>query len=224
MAGLFEQLQKTSAPLPKEWQKALTPGTAQYEAAVLLNKQGKLPKIIIGKTAQESYNAQFSPEDNTVTINPKTTGNAFPQAVAHELTHALNTVMNDQVFAWRDQYQKTGKQPTGVDAQFLEAWRKLHPGDSKLQEFKYPSFGGEDFNAYRYSVGEKPAFAVGRMEDPRSSLTKQEYWMSSPGGSHVDATIAQEQAILRDLYGRSQQPQQQPATPWYKDPFGFTIK
>mgnify|MGYP003351403995 CR=1 FL=1 len=60
------------------------------------------------------------------------------------------------------------------------------------------------------------------------SLTKQEYWMSSPGGSHVDATLATEQAILRDLYARKilkqQQQQQQVETPWWKDPFGFTIK
>ena len=154
MAGLFEQVkQNTKAQLPAEWASYLKPGTAQYEAAVLLNAQGKLPKIVIGKTAQESYNAQFSPEDNTVTINPKTKSNDLPQAVAHELTHALNAVMKDQVFAWRD----TGKQPTGVDAQFLDAWRKLHSGDSKLPVFQYPSFGGENYNTYRYSVDEKPA-------------------------------------------------------------------
>ena len=221
MAGLFEQIKKnTKEQLPAEWAAYLKPGTAQYEAAVLLNAQGKLPKIVIDKTDKDSYNAQFSPEENTVTINPNTTGPALPNAIAHELTHALNTVIKDQVFSWRD----TGKSPTGVDAQFLEAWRKLHPGDSKLKEFTYPSFGGEDFNAYRYSIKEKPAFAVGRMEDPRQSLTKQEYWMSSPGGSHVDATLAQEQAILRDLQARRIQQEQQPSTPWYKDPFGFTIK
>lgn len=221
MAGLFEQLiQNTKSKLPAEWAAYLQPGTAQYEAAVLLNSQGKLPKIVIGKTAQESYNAEFSPKDNTVTINPKTKSNDLYNAIAHELTHALNTVMKDQVFSWRD----TGKQPTGIDAQFLDAWRKLHPGDSKLKSFQYPD---QSYNEYRNSLTEAPAFAVGRMADPRQSLTRSEYWQSSPAGEHVDATLAQEQAILRDMYGRTQQPQQQqqePTSPWWKDPFGFTIK
>ena len=95
---------------------------------------------------------------------------------------------------------------------------------SKLPKFQYPD---SEYNRYRSSFKEAPAWAVGRMEDPRASLTKQEYWMSSPGGSHVDATLATEQAILRDLYARKilqQQQQQQVETPWWKDPFGFTIK
>ena len=41
----------------------------------------------------------------------------------------------------------------------------------------------------------------------------------------MDATIATEQAILRDLYARKiQQEQQPPTNPWWKDPFGFSIK
>ena len=218
--GLFEQLKKTSSPLPKEWQKVLTPGTAQYEAAVLLNKQGKLPNLVTGTTAQESYNADFDPKTNTVTLNPKTL--EVPQALAHELTHALGYAMKDKVWAMRDQYEKTNKQATGIDAQFLDAYRKLDPDFSKLKAFQYPD---REYNDYRNSPTEAPAFAVGRMEDPRKTLSKAEYWMSSPAGGHVDATLAQEQAILRDLYGRTQQSQQpQVATPWWKDPFGFTIK
>lgn len=217
--GLFEQLKKTSAPLPKEWQKVLTPNTAQYEAAILLNKQGKLPALVTGKTSENSYNAEFDSKTNTVTLNPKTL--EVPQALAHELTHALSYAMKDKVWAMRDQYEKTNKQATGSDAQFLNAYRKLDPDFSKLKSFQYPD---QEYNAYRNSSLEAPAFAVGRMEDPKKSFTRAEYWMSSPAGGHVDATLAQEQAILRDLYGRTQQPQQQPTTPWYKDPFGFTIK
>lgn len=219
--GLFEQIkQNTKAQLPAEWISYLKPGTAQYEAAVLLNAQGKLPKIIVGPTAKESAWAQFDDKTNTVTINPKTKSSDLPQSVAHELTHALSSVMHDQVFSWRD----TGKTPTGIDAQFLNAWRKLDPRDSKLPEHQYPIMFGNNYNDYRYSYDEKPAFAVGRMEDPRQALTYQEYWSSAPGGSHVDATIAQEQAILRDLQARRIQQEQKPTTPWYKDPFGFTIK
>jgi hypothetical protein len=212
--GLFEQLKSTSKPLPAQWAKLLSPGTAQYEAAILLNKQGKLPNLVTGKTAEDSYNAQFSPETNTVTLNPKTL--EIPQALAHELTHALSYAMKDKVWSMRDQFEKTGKQATGIDAQFLNAYRKLDPDLSKLKAFQYPD---QSYNEYRNSSTEAPAFAVGRMEDPRKSFTKSEYWMSSPAGGHVDATLAQEQAILRDLYGRTQL-----AAPVYQDPMGFTIK
>lgn len=212
--GLFEQLKKTSKPLPTQWEKLLSPGTAQYEAAVLLNKQGKLPNLVTGKTAEDSYSAQFDPTTNTVTLNPTTL--EIPQALSHELTHALSYAMKDKVWAMRDQYEKTRKQATGVDAQFLEAYRKLDPDFSKLKKFQYPD---QAYNEYRHSSTEAPAFAVGRMEDPRKSLTKAEYWTSSPAGKHVDATLAQEQAILRDLYGRTQL-----ISPAYTDPMGFTIK
>jgi hypothetical protein len=214
MAGLFEQIKKTSNPLPSEWAKLLSPGTAQYEAAILLNKQGKLPALVVGKTSEASYNGEYDKKTNTITLNPKTL--EVPQTLAHELTHALGYAMKDKVWTMRDQYEKTNKQATGADAQFLDAYRKLDPDFSKLKTMKYPD---QEYNAYRHSSTEAPAFAVGRMEDPRKSLTRGEYFMSSPAGGHVDATLAQEQAILRDLYGRTQQP---PLT--YQDPMGFTIK
>lgn len=216
--GLFEKIKKTSKPLPAQWEKVLSPGTAQYEAAILLNKQGKLPNLVIGKTAGDSYNAEFTPSTNTVTLNPRLLKDSFevPQALAHELTHALGYAMHDKVWEMRNQYEKTGKNATEADSQFLNAYRKLDPDFSKLKAFQYPD---PEYNAYRNSSKEAPAFAVGRMEDPRKSLTRGEYWMSSPAGGHVDATLAQEQAILRDLYGRTQQ---SPLT--YQDPMGFTIK
>jgi hypothetical protein len=212
--GLFEQIRKTSKPLPTQWERLLSPGTAQYEAAVLLNKQGKLPLLVIGKTSEASYNGEYDKKTNTVTLNPKTL--EVPQTLAHELTHALGYVMKDKVWSMRDQFEKTNKQATGADAQFLNAYRKLDPDFSKLTPMKYPD---QSYNEYRNSSTEAPAFAVGRMEDPRKSLTRGEYFMSSPAGMHVDATLAQEQAILRDLYGRTQV-----ASPVYTDPMGFTIK
>ena len=216
--GLFERIQNKSNPLPTEWQKVLTNGTAQYEAAILLNKQGKLPKLVTGKTSQASYSGEYDPQTNTITLNPKTL--TIPQTLAHELTHALGYAMHDTVWEMKSQYEKTGQQATGIDSQFLNAYRKLDPDFSKLQAFQYPD---QQYNAYRNSSTEAPAFAVGRMEDPRQSLTKSEYWQTSPAGGHVDATLAQEQAILRDLYARKQLQQQAPVnTPWYKDPFKDT--
>ena len=218
--GLFEQIKKnTKEQLPSEWASYLKPGTAQYEAAVLLNAQGKLPKISKGSLSDSGNNAEFDPSTNTVTVNPNLKPYEIPQGLAHELTHALTTVMQATARSILNNRDKT--QPSAADKNFMDAWYKLDPDNSKLATFRYPD---AEYNQYRSSFREAPAWAVGRMEDPRQSLTRTEYWMSSPGGSHVDATLAQEQAILRDLQARRLQPQPQPATPWYKDPFGFTIK
>lgn len=219
--GLFQQIYKnTKSPLPTEWAGYLNPGTSQYEIAVLLNSQGKLPKIVKGNLTDVAYNAEFDPAENTVTLNPNLNSNELQQGLAHELTHALNYVMQAEARAILNNKQKI---PTNEEQKFMDAWYKLDPDFSKLRKFQYPD---SEYNKYRHSFKEAPAWAVGRMEDPRTSLTKQEYWMSSPGGNHVDATLATEQAILRDLYARKilKQQQQQVETPWWKDPFGFTIK
>ena len=220
MAGLFEQIQKnTKEPLPAAWAAYLKPGTAQYEAAVLLNSQGKLPQIRKGSLSDSMNDGEFDASTNTVTVNPSLKPYEITQGLAHELTHALTTVMQTTARSILNNQDK--KQPSPTEQKFMDAWYKLDPDYSKLAQFTYPS---SEYNQYRHSFREAPAWAVGRMEDPRQALTRQEYWMSSPGGSHVDATLAQEQAILRDLYARKVQQEQQPSTPWYKDPFGYTIK
>lgn len=208
--GLFEQLKKTTTSLPKEWQKILTPGTAAYEAAILLNLQGALPKLVTDKTDKDSYNAQYDSEANVITLNSNTKDKS--NAISHEITHALGYKMQDVSRSIQDKLEK--KVPvTTSEQQFFNGWQKLDPDFSTLKKMKYPG----SYNEYRHSFKEAPAWAVGNMEGTQPAMT--------PGGSHVDATLAQEQAILRDLYGRTQKPKQQEAsTPWYKDPFGFTIK
>ena len=216
--GLFEQIQKnTKEKLPAEWAKLLTPGTAQYEAAVLLNAQGKLPSLKFASIPEVGVNGIYSKTDNALTLDSSLNANDLPNTIAHELTHALTTAMQKTAGSILDNKTK----PTALEQQFMNAWYKLDPDFSKLAKFKYTD---REYNQYRHSSREAPAWAVGRMEDPRQTLTQQEYFMSSPGGSHVDATLATEQAILRDLYARKILQEQQPETPWWKDPFGFSIK
>jgi len=217
MAGLFEQIkQNTKQDLPPEWKKLLQPGTASYEMAVLLNAQNKLPSIAFNADMLE--NGTYSKADNALVLNPTLSSPDKKNALAHELTHALNYKMQEEARALFGKSRRQGEDSLSQsEQQFYNAWNKLDPDFSKLQKFNYPVQG---YNQYRHSFTEAPAFAVGRMEDPRQSLTRTEYWNTSPAGPHVDATIAQEQAILRDLYARKQQP----STPWWKDPFGFTIK
>lgn len=219
--GLFSGLLKKSKDqLPSEWAKFLQPGTAQYEAAVLLNSQNKLPKISRERTGDYSINGFFDKDKNTVVIADHLDDQRVPDLLSHELTHALTTSMQTNARSIRDKSksQKLSK----TDKQFMDAWVKLDPDFSKTPKFTSDS---PVWDTYRHSFREAPAWAVGRMEDPRKSMTRAESIMSGYGGSHRDPTLAQEQAILRDFQARQLNKEQESlSSPWWKDPFSSTIK
>ena len=183
--------------LPAEWGKLLTPGSAAHEAAILLNSTGQLPKINFSKIPEGGVSGLYNKELNSVTIdaNKKSAEITLP----HELTHALRYALQSKAREIGDTALQTGKFPSETDKQFYDAWYKLDPDLSKMSPLKYPD---PAYQNYRFSFTEAPAFAVGNMENPKQSLSKAEYYGTSPGGSHYDATMAQEQAILRDLYAR----------------------
>ena len=89
--------------------------------------------------------------------------------------------------------QQTGNPLVGINKQLFDAYYKLDPDFFKIPKLNYPD---QEYQNYRYSYNEAPAFGVGNME------SKADYYSTSPGGKHYDATMAQEQAILRDLYAR----------------------
>jgi hypothetical protein len=223
--GLFESMLNKSKELPTEWKKLLQKGTAAYEIAVLLNATNKLPSISIDPKTK--YNAYYSKDENSVFLNPSLDKDSQKNALAHELTHAVRYSMQNDARAIMSEVAKKGASSvSNIDNQFVDAWSKLDPDFSKLPKKEYPD---SEYNKYRYSFTEAPAFAVGRMEDPRQFSSKGEYYSTSPSGSHFDATMATEQAILRDLYARrimeKLQPkqQQEPTSPLYTDPLGNTI-
>ena len=183
--------------LPAEWGKFLAPGSASYEAAVLLNSTGQLPKISFAKLAEKGRSGEYDRQSNSITLNAN--NKDLEKTLPHELTHALRYVMQDKVRGLGAAAQQTGLPLTGTDKQLFDAWYKLDPRDSKINPLKYPD---SEYQNYRFSFTEAPAFAVGNMENPKQSFSRGEYYMTSPGGSHYDATMAQEQAILRDLYAR----------------------
>lgn len=192
------------------------PNSAAYEAAVLLNSTGQLPKLKFSTIPEVGVSGEYDKKTNSITIDlaKKKTETTLP----HELTHALRYVLQSKAREIGDTALQTGKMPTGIDKQYYDAWYKLDPDLSKLTPLQYPD---SEYQRYRFSFTEAPAWAVGNMENPKKSFTQGEYAISSPGGGHYDATMATEQAILRDLYAR--QLNQQTATPWWKDPFGNTI-
>ena len=213
--GLFQSLLNKVKELPAEWRKILAPDSAAYEAAVLLNSTGQLPKISFSKLSEEGRSGEYDRKSNSITLNKSSKNSEI--TLPHELTHALRYVMQDKVRGIGETYRQTGIPPSGIDKQLFDAWDKLDPDLSKMNPLKYPD---PAYQNYRFSYTEAPAFAVGNMENPKKSFSKGEYYMTSPAGSHYDATMAQEQAILRDLYARKLNQQ---ATPMYADPFANTI-
>ena len=195
--GLFQSLLNKVKELPAEWRKILAPDSAAYEAAVLLNSTGQLPKISFSKLSEEGRSGEYDRKSNSITLNKSSKNSEI--TLPHELTHALRYVMQDKVRGIGETYRQTGIPPSGIDKQLFDAWDKLDPDLSKMTPLKYPD---PAYQNYRFSFTEAPAFAVGNMENPKKSFSKGEYYMTSPAGSHYDATMAQEQAILRDLYAR----------------------
>jgi len=226
--GLFESMLSKSKELPTEWKKLLQKGTAAYEIAILLNATNKLPSLSVDPKTK--YNAYYSKDDNSVFLNPSLDKDSQKNALAHELTHAIRYLMQNDARSILHEIRKSGDSSvSNLDNQFVNAWSKLDPDLLKLPKQQYPD---SNYNNYRYSFTEAPAFAVGRMEDPRQYSSRGEYYSTSPSGSHFDATMATEQAILRDLYARRimeklqpKQPkqQQEPTSPLYTDPLGNTI-
>ena len=186
-----------AAQLPAEWTSVLKPGSAAYEIAALLNATGQLPKINFNKSMASEHSGVYDKESNSITVNAnrKDLANTLP----HELTHALRLIMQDRVRNMNETARQTGKPLTGVDRQLSDAWYKLDPDFSKLPTLRYPD---ATYNKYRHSFAEAPAWAVGNMDNPQNFRSRGEYLMTDPGGSHVDATLATEQAILRDLYAK----------------------
>ena len=183
--------------LPAEWSKLLTPGSAAHEAAVLLNATGQLPKIGFAKFSEAGRSGEYDRESNSITLDANNKNLAM--TLPHELTHALRYVMRDKVRGIGEVARQTGVPPAEADKQLFDAWSKLDPDLSKMNPLKYPD---PAYQNYRFSFTEAPAFAVGNMENSKQSMSKGEYYGTSPGGSHYDATLAQEQAILRDLYAK----------------------
>jgi hypothetical protein len=183
--------------LPTEWSKILAPNSAAYETAVLLNATGQLPKLSFTKLSDSNHAGEYDKESNSILIN--TSNKNLANTLPHELTHALRLVMQNKVRKMNETAQQTNVPLTGIDKQLSDAWYKLDPDFSKLPTLQYPD---ETYNKYRHSFAEAPAWAVGNMDSPKKFQSRGDYYMTNPGGSHVDPTLATEQALLRALYAK----------------------
>lgn len=148
------------------------------EIVDLLSMGGNLPSF-----TQQNGNS-YSFDKNQVSVSPSAlTINSF----AHEFTHALQNAMNKEAL------QKQDKGKNLARDMFLDAYWQLSKGnpDRFLKNKKL-----SPWEQYRYSINEAPAWAVG------NAINQDGYPVPSKPLDHLDATLATEQAILRDLYSR----------------------
>lgn len=128
--------------------------------------------------------ANYKPFENQITISPR---GVNTMAIGHELQHAVDSSMAN--FNVKRMYESTSPE----ESQFLDAIQKLGP------RTKLPL--NKDAGDYRTDTDELRAFGVGNYinNSPGQDYRKR---FGDPG-LHVDATMASESAILRDLYRRA---------------------
>ncbi len=189
-------------------------GETLNELLAILEKKGMLPKVIQDYTipGYGSYD-RFS---NELRIDPLK--GAVATSLPHEAQHAVDAGMSKM-------YVGISNTPSFLrspqEKAFYDMYQKLYIEPSKL-----PSANTAALGTYRGSPNELRAHAVGNY------ATETKYPIN-PVGGHVDATMATEAAIMRDLYNRTKDTAPrtiQDLAPRmlnylkYRDPFGDTTK
>jgi len=147
----------------------------------LLYQTGKMPKVN-PTVLPYGENGNFNHNQNTINFDVMYGNN--PNTMTHEFSHALDKTMFDFV---------TDPSMTQFDTpaskrNFAVAYNKLNPATTKLP------LGMPD--SYRHSPNELRSFGVGNYAN---GGYKSDYKIAP----HVDATMATEAAILRDLFART---------------------
>jgi len=141
----------------------------------MLNSYKFMPKMQVSNDVQ-GY-GDYEDRTNTLRISPYG-GNI--NTMAHELSHAVDNLMG------MERQELKGKfTPSLQDTLYSNAYDKLNPAATKI-----PTQG---LSKYRKSPDELRAFGVGNASTLGSI---------NPGTPHLDATMAQEAAILRELLNR----------------------
>ncbi len=160
------------------------------ETASLLDLLNSFPEMYVESTGDAL--GTYESFKNQLTIAPRAFYNNYAQETAlHELTHALNENMSRSYFNMDPKYRRDFKSATDEELKFTDAYNKLRPAQSALIDNKDAK---ED--PYRYDSDELAAYAVARHGFPK---IRDPY----PVRDHLNATLAQEAAVLRDLYLRA---------------------
>ena len=149
-----------------------------------LNLRSLYPKTYMSDDLDSRVGGAYRPGAHEIRINPNfhLGPEYLKQNYQHELQHAVDAVIEDQ-------YVKTKKKgrwstPTKIEQQFMEGFDKLNsPYPTKVKD------------GYRDAVDEQRAYGVGDSNTQLPSIY--------PTDQHINATMATEAAIMRDLATRS---------------------
>lgn len=170
-----------------------------FETLSLLNKYNALPNLKLENLA-DSY-GYFNKIKNQIVLDKRTAKDI--NLPTHEYTHALDRVMAKQ---FDELFKKPEEERTKEEQQFLSAYLKLMPGLTKVPPDESVP---REMRFYRYSPSELRAFGTGFYGGGK--------FMDGKTQGHMDATMATEMAVLRELLSRQKTQEQ---NPFYQDPFG----
>lgn len=165
--------------------KSKTRSPALDEMIGIMTILGTLPTI--DQTMQYGNSlGEYDRAKNNISFHPAYGLNI--NTIPHEFSHALDNHLTGYLDSFK------GTAPESVQ-KLRDARDKLNPNTSKL----IPKTVTDN---YRYSPGELRAHGVGNMEGPE---TLSDVFKISQARPHMDATMATEAAILRDLFRRALQ-------------------
>ncbi len=209
--GLFEQYRVPQGVLEQKYAKEInTPNTTLNELTTLLLQNNAYPKTQAEyKQLPEDAYGSFDRWKSLLQIN---LGKGATEAVyPHELNHALDHMLENKAMSIQLIPQKLR---TNDEQQFYDAFTKFR------EQTKMPLTG---MNEYRSRPSEMRSFGVGNF------ATNAPYPVQ-PSPAHIDATMAQEAAIMRDLARRQKTPTDENGIfsrainkIFYGDPMGNTI-
>lgn len=166
-----------------------------------LKKGDKMPPIVArlledGTRAAFNYSPYLKEGTGEISVNPSMVSKAkfdpgAPGTMVHEVAHAVDRQIRSTA---GDIESKPKRDWTDSEAQFYQAYQKLHTGDGKDRSKDLArSLDAKWFNdssKYRTSANELRGWAMGNSNRAIDD---------SRGGSHVDTTLASEFMILVDL-------------------------
>ena len=200
-------------------------GETLNELLAILEAKGRLPNFVSGVTEKDGY-GQWDPVTRTITVNPLK--GATENAIAHESQHAVDSGMS-KMYAGLSLTPAFLRSPQ--ENAFINMYEKLYVAPSKV-----PNANEQALGNYRGTGNEMRGHGVGNMSsqyDIGSLTDKSLQGLYKLDSSHIDATAAQEAAIMRDLYSKTKDTSPRTIQDFgprimnylkYRDPFGDTTK
>ena len=160
-------------------------------------KQAKAGVKLDHRYMHGETNAEYNNDTNTITMNSfrDPLSKSYQRTLTHEVSHAVDNVLGNA----HVEFSRNVRQGKATEAQrrYTDTYSKITPYRSTLalESRKKDGAVAGKYDDYRYRGSELRAFGVGNITSPLSS--------GYPVPDHIDATMATEAAIQRDMYRRA---------------------